>query len=352
MCRCWRNARRRGGSIADLSLGTDATSVVPLKANEGLSSPGVKLHGAGFIVSPQEASQLGLGKREGLENHIRLYANGRDLLQHSRGAMVIDLFGLDEKDVRQRFPEVYQHVVIAVKPERDENRREGYKRNWWIFGEPRGELRPAIVELDRYIVTPVTAKHRIFQFLSKDFLSDDALIAFAVNEPTVLGILSSSHHLAWARAARLERLRIESRYNKSQIFDPFPFPDATPEQRATIADLAEELDATRKAALAEVPGLTMTEIYNLRASLASGAALSPQQQDRAREARAGIVSRLHQQIDAAVAQAYGWPADLPPSEVVARLVALNAARAAEERQGKIRWLRPDYQISRFGGAKA
>ena len=78
------------------------------------------------------------------------------------------------------------------------------------------------------------------------------------------------------------------------------------------------------------------------------ATLTPQEQDRARAARAGIVDRLHQQIDAAVAEAYGWPADLSPAEVVARLVALNAARAAEERQGKIRWLRPDYQISRFG----
>jgi hypothetical protein len=50
----------------------------------------VKLHGAGFIVTPTEAAHLGLGKRDGLERHIRPYLNGRDLLQHSRGAMVID----------------------------------------------------------------------------------------------------------------------------------------------------------------------------------------------------------------------------------------------------------------------
>ena len=50
-----------------------------------------------------------------------------------------------------------------------------------------------------------------------------------------------------------------------------------------------------------------------------------------------------------MADAYGWPADLAPSEIVARLVALNAARAAEEKTGHIRWLRPDYQIPRFGG---
>jgi hypothetical protein len=137
-------------------------------------------------------------------------------------------------------------------------------------------------------------------------------------------------------------------YNKSKCFDPFPFPDATPAQRTVIADLAEELDTARKAALAEVPGLTMTEIYNLRDKLRSGTTLDLADQDRARAARAGIVDRLHDQIDAAVADAYGWPADLAPSEIIARLVALNAERVAEEAQGQVRWLRPEYQVPRFG----
>jgi hypothetical protein len=97
----------------------------------------------------------------------------------------------------------------------------------------------------------------------------------------------------------------------------------------------------------------MTEIYNLRDKLRSGRALDRADQDRARAARAGIVDRLHSQIDAAVADAYGWAndwksGDLPPSEIVSRLVTLNAERAAEEASGDIRWLRPDYQIPRFG----
>jgi len=128
--------------------------------------------------------------------------------------------------------------------------------------------------------------------------------------------------------------------------------------------------------LAEVPGLTMTEIYNLRewlrqqspspvgeglgvGSVSNAPASNARNAgkgdgmmaDRARAARAGIVHRLHEQIDAAVADAYGWPADLPPSEIVTRLVALNAERAREEAEGKIRWLRPDYQIPRFGSKK-
>ena len=56
-----------------------------------------------------------------------------------------------------------------------------------------------------------------------------------------------------------------------------------------------------------------------------------------------MVLSLHQQIDAAVADAYGWPHDLPNSEILTHLVRLNHERAAEENAGKIRYLRPSYQ---------
>ncbi|MFZ5719075.1 MAG: hypothetical protein ACOY5Y_06350 [Pseudomonadota bacterium] len=65
-----------------------------------------------------------------------------------------------------------------------------------------------------------------------------------------------------------------------------------------------------------------------------------------------ILKELHDQIDAAVAEAYGWPADLSDEEILERLVALNAERAKEEAAGHVRWLRPDYQIPRFAKGAA
>ena len=56
-----------------------------------------------------------------------------------------------------------------------------------------------------------------------------------------------------------------------------------------------------------------------------------------------LLRSLHQKLDAAVAQAYGWPEDLSDADILERLVALNHARAAEEATGHIRWLRPEYQ---------
>ena len=79
---------------------------------------------------------------------------------------------------------------------------------------------------------------------------------------------------------------------------------------------------------------------------------------------------IHDEIDRAVFEAYGWtdlipavvgkPGATTPSlhktpeqeeaeeELLARLVALNQERAAEERRGVVRWLRPDYQIPKLG----
>ena len=56
-----------------------------------------------------------------------------------------------------------------------------------------------------------------------------------------------------------------------------------------------------------------------------------------------ILRDLHDRLDVEVAAAYGWPADLPDADILARLVALNATRRAEEAAGTIRWLRPAFQ---------
>lgn len=355
----------KGRINADLTLGTDVTRAVQLRANEGICSPGVKLHGAGFIVSPAEAKALGLGTRPGLEAHIRDYRNGRDLLQRPRGAMVIDLFGLNEEEVMDRFPEVYQHLLTMVRDTLDEegkpngravNARESYRKMWWVFGEPRRDLRPALQGLSRYCVTPITAKQRIFSYVDGAIIPDDALIVFATDELWIFGVLNSAIHLQWtyAKCSLIGVASLEQghRYNNSQIFDTFSFPDATPNQRAAIAALAERLDQTRRTALAENPSLTMTGLYNLVAEARADAKPPAAREAEIVRARARIVAKLHDDLDAAVAAAYGWAEDwkqgpLPPAEIVARLVALNAERAAEEAQGQVRWLRPDYQVPRF-----
>ncbi len=102
----------------------------------------------------------------------------------------------------------------------------------------------------------------------------------------------------------------------------------------------------------------MTGMYNVREQLRRGEPLSPKERQIHEQGLVSILRQLHDELDTAVLAAYGWQ-DLTPAligqasdggstapvkeEILQRLVALNAERAAEERRGLVRWLRPDFQ---------
>ena len=346
---------RPGVVNSDLSVGVNVAGAAKLEANRGLSSRGVVLHGAGFQITVKQARILGLGTSEGLERHIREYRNGKDLTSHSRNAMVIDLFGLTADDVRYRFPEVYQHVLEHIKPERDRNPR-GYRRlNWWLFGENVPDAREAWSGLGRYIATVETAKHRVFQFLDASILPDNKLICVASGAAEHLSVLQSSTHHVWylANSGMLGVYDREAVYVKSRCFDPFPFPDLSDVQRQQLRNAGEELDALRKRVLAEHPDLTLTGLYNVLEKLKGGIVLTDKDEDVKQRGLVLILKELHETIDGLTMDAYGWPRDLTDQQILERLVTLNAERAREEAEGHVRWLRPDYQAPRFArGVKA
>ena len=335
---------RTGLLHANLAIGANVAAVVPLEANANIANRGVCLFGAGFIVTREEAANLGLGRVPGLERHIGEYRNGRDLTASSRDVLVIDLFGLTAEEVSRRFPEVYQHVFTHVKPERDQNQREGRRLNWWIFGEPNPKIRTMLSGLPRYIATPATAKHRAFVFLNGDILPDDAIVAIASDDSFILGVLSSRMHVVWSLATG-SRLGVgnDPRYINTRCFDPFPFPDASEAQRARIRDLGEHLDAHRKRQQARHPKLALTDLYNVLEKLRAGTPLSAREQLTHEQGLVTVLRQLHDDLNAAVASAYALPPNASADAILIHLCALNAQRAAEERAGQIRWLRPTFQ---------
>ncbi len=337
-------AETLGKILANLRVGADVAGARPLRANEGLCCPGVKLHGSGFIVTLEQAKSLGLGKIRGLERHIRPYLNGRDLTGRSRNVMVIDLFGLTERQVQERFPAVFQWIAERVKPERDQNNRASYRDYWWIFGEPRRELRPALDGLSRYIATVETAKHRVFVFLDASILPDNKLIAIASDDAFCLGVLSSVIHVLWALATGgWLGYGNDPVYVKSKCFDPFPFPVCNAALRRRITDLAERIDSHRKRQQSKHPALTITDMYNVLVKARAGETLSPEENVIHLAGTIGILAALHDDLDRAVFDAYGWPRDLSEEEILDRVVRLNRERYDEEENGLVRWLRPDYQ---------
>ncbi len=344
-------AEKHGKINSDFTVGLDLTRLAALKSNAGISSQGVKLHGMGFVLTSSEANFLASGDKEA-DKVLKPFLNGRDINQHSRQAMVIDLFGKTVDEVRTGFPKVYQHILENVKPERDKNNRSTYRDNWWIFGEPRRDLRPALNGLRRFVATTRTSKHRIFQFISGGIIAESGIVVIADDTAFHLGVLSSSIHLPFVnKTCGWLGVGNDSTYNNSLCFDPFPFPIATESQKLAIGTIAEELDAHRKRVLGEHPHLTLTGLYNVLERLKAGA--KPADLDAKERAifDDGLVLLLkeyHEKLDHAVMDAYGWPVDLSDEEILARLVLLNKQRVMEEKRGEVRWLRPDYQIPRFG----
>ncbi|MDR3470245.1 MAG: hypothetical protein P4M09_00905 [Devosia sp.] len=105
-------ARHEGKVLGNFTIGADLASARALLANEALSSRGMSLHGAGFIVTPTEAQKLGLGRVPELERYILDYRNGRDIAQRPRGVMVIDLYPLGLRKCVRGFPTFFSTCWI------------------------------------------------------------------------------------------------------------------------------------------------------------------------------------------------------------------------------------------------
>jgi hypothetical protein len=93
-------------------------------------------------------------------------------------------------------------------------------------------------------------------------------------------------------------------------------------------------------------------MYNVLEDLRAGRALDAKSRAIHDAALVGVLAALHDEIDREVLAAYGWRdlegqlrSEAGREQVLARLVALNAARAAQEAKGDVHWLRPEYQCA-------
>lgn len=327
----------------DLTIGANVAGAKPLKSNVGLSFMGITLVGDGFRLLRDDIDRMGYSA-EMLPAVIRPYRSGKELTQRAIERWVIDFYGMTEHQALESHPALYQHLTDYVKPARSQNNRPSYRRDWFIFGEPRGRMRNALKGCSRFITTLETSKHRIFTFLDEEVLADHSLFAIALDDAFFLGVLSSRTHVVWSLVAGA-RLGVgnDPRWRNITCFDPFPFPIGNTEQIARIRELGEMLDAHRKRQQGQHPELTLTNMYNVLEKLRSGEALSKKEREVHERGLVSVLKQIHDDLDAAVFEAYGWSGSLSDAEILTNLVALNAERADEEARGLVRWLRPEFQ---------
>ena len=137
-----------------------------------------------------------------------------------------------------------------------------------------------------YIVIPkVSSERRRYVpmgLLSPDILSSD--LVFIIPDATLyhLGVLTSNVHMAWMRAV-CGRLKSDYRYSKDVVYNNFPWPTPTDEQKSKIEQTAQAILDAREL----YPDCSLADLYD-------EATMPPE------------LRKAHQQNDKAVMQAYGF----------------------------------------------
>jgi len=298
---------------ADLTVGVDLTRAKRLAENVGVGFY-ADIKAGPFEIGPDLAAKM-LSHRnpDGRANAdvVRPWVNATDVTSRPRGLWIID-FGVDTTEHEAALFEMpFEYVRNHVRPVRLRTRRTAYRERWWLHAEPGRSMRAAVGRLSRYLVTPMTAKHRLFAWLPGTVLPDHAVVAVARDDDYTFGVLHSRVHEAWALATGTQ-LETRPRYTPTTCFETFPFPIPTDEQREAIASAARELVRLRDGWLnpagmapEELAARTLTNLYNQRPAWLANA---------------------HSTLDRAVFDAYGWPSDLPDAELLARLLDLNLSR--------------------------
>jgi hypothetical protein len=348
---------------ADLTSASDTTQAIRLFANASLGFIG-SCKGGPFDIEEDEAIQLLIsgGNPLGRPNSdvVRPVTNSEDLMTHLPQRWIIDNANRELSDVCL-YEAVHAIVLLRVKPLRDQNRDKWLRTNWWRPQRMRPEMRGAVRDLERFLVTPTTSKHRIFCWLTHPILPDHKLAVLARSDDNFFGLVHSRIHEVWSRAVGTQLRERESglNYNVQSSFETFPFPDQTDEQSQAIAKAARELNSLREDWLNP---LEWTRIVTLdfmgtvggpwdryidpatiedRGTFKVGTVryprLVPRDEACATRLKDRTLTKLynvrpqwladcHARLDAAVAGAYGFPPDLSDDQILSRLLALNHSR--------------------------
>jgi hypothetical protein len=308
---------------------------VSLHPSSGAGFIGSYVLGMKFTLEPAERDAL---VARNAENAVRIrpYLGGEELNTsptQTFSRFVID-FGRMSLDEASHWPDLLSILEAHVRPERAENKRERYREIWWQFAEPQTALREAIAPLKRCLVTSRHSKHLCFSLQPTDRIFSEATYVFALDKWSAFAVLQSRIHEPWARLLS-SSLEDRLRYSASDCFETFPFP--APDPRTPIPELEAAgqalYDARAEYMVETEQGLTKT--YN---------ALKDPGCD---DARVLELRRLHEAMDRAVLDAYGWanlavPTYCPKSdddraalhrfedEVIDQLYVLNDERAREE----------------------
>ena len=345
------------------SLSADISTAKKLKANESVGFIGTTKKAPLDLVETLALKLLANPNPNGKPTSDVLvpYLNAEDVVRRNANTWIIDYpVSLSESEAAG-YESAFRHVKEYVYPLRVNHREDVQRKFWWRLARPCPEVKASLQPLSRFLVTSIVSKHRLFAWHKVPVNPDHALAVFAREDDYFFGVLHSRFHEVWA-LKQGTRLETRPRYTPTTCFETFPFPRPTPKQEAAIAAAAQELNALRERWLnppewtvekiLEFPGtiggvwdryIDKSKIVNPKSQIGQVRypRLEPRDADCAAKLKDRTLTKLynerpawldlaHKKLDAAVAAAYGFPADLTDEQILEKLLALNLARAAEE----------------------
>ena len=342
------------GINSDLTSGLDLTDVERLQENRGVSFIGDQKNGS-FDITREAAREM-LRQPTNINGRansdvIFPWVNGKDIAGRPLDAFVID-FGTTTTEVEAAAWEApFAYVAEHVRPEREVTRQRNRRERWWLHGAMAVNMREAIATLPRFVITPITAKHRLFAWFSSGTMPGSTTVVIARADDYAFGVLHSRAHELWSlHMGTWLGVGNDPRYTPTSTFETFPFPwpldtpdeALTDEQRAhrdAIGEAARALDEARRRWLN--PPELVREEPDIVISLPPR--LLPVDEEAERElkrrtltnlynARPAWLAHLHVTLDAAVYASYGWeeaaaPGVLGEEDLLVRLLVLNSERA-------------------------
>ena len=334
---------RRGG------VGVDLTGVRRLSESVGVAFRGDEKGGTFDIAGDLAREWLRLpANPNGRTNAdvLKPWMNGMDMTRRPAGKWIIDfgwtMSASDAALYEEPFGWIRERVYPIYMDSPRGHRSKPRRKHWWRHARPYPEMRHALHGISRYIATARVAKHRLFVWIDARVCPDCKLIVIARDDDTTFGILQSRFHKAWSlRLCSWHGVGNDPVYTPSTTFETFPFPEGlTPDVPA--ADFATDpravavaLEARRLVELRDrwlnpaewvewvdepVPGYPRRPIPR---DEAPAKALKKRTLTILYNARPQWLVDAHEALDAAVAAAYGWSADISDDEVLRELLALN-----------------------------
>ena len=249
----------------------------------------------GLLILDKEDVDTLIKENKGNSKYIRKYVGGVELLRN-KDRWCLWLVGVSPKDI-QNSPFIKDRIKRTSEFRKSSNRPQtlALAETPALFGEIRQPKTNMIA------IPKVSSENR--RYIPLSYVSPEIIVngsALIIPDASLyhFGVIISNVHMSWMRTVA-GRMKSDYQYSGSVVYNNFPWPTPTDEQKTKIEQTAQAILDAR----ALYPDCSLADLYD-------ELTMPPE------------LRKAHQANDKAVMQAYGFSIKMTESECVAELMKM------------------------------